>query len=488
MNARSGSQAQSLRSMNMNTYGTQQNSRQVPRLQNTQKTGLGNGNAGAGWAFGAPSGSAFGSLGGAPGLGQARPGQLSGFAQVMGGGGGQGPIDMSDFPSLAGGPRQPPNSNNGWGGNINNVIRQPPIQQQAPQQPRAPSTAPSHQSIDQFDGQRSQQQSNDRGSGDDYPLSANLINGNGNGLTQTNGLGSSVGSPEDAHPHPNGQQSHTMASRDTSYSSMPQAPIGSNIPSASPDSLPSQSDNAQSTQPNATVKRWADMTEQERYGMQGYIARVEAGRAIAAGQPVDPTLPTVERNWATLQAGVDINNLGLDLDSTEPIYKTFHVFPDMTSGGSFDSSRRNPVPDFQVPPAYYVNNVPDSASRMAAFADDTLFNIFYFEVRDVKQELAAIELANREWRYHKVIRQWIKQDCGPAGLAGGFDHTNGAPGGILPVRLSEKVERGIYLFFNNDRWSRERKEFTLDYDCLWDQRIGPIPGVGPVREGSANAQ
>ena len=89
-----GSQAQSLRSMNMNTYGTQQSSRQAPRLQNTQKTGLGNGNAGAGWAFGAPSGSAFGSLGGAPGLGQARPGQLSGFAQVMGGGGGQGPIDM----------------------------------------------------------------------------------------------------------------------------------------------------------------------------------------------------------------------------------------------------------------------------------------------------------------------------------------------------------------------------------------------------------
>lgn len=41
------------------------------------------------------SGSAFGGLGSAPGLGgQARPGQLSGFAQVMGGGTGQGPIDM----------------------------------------------------------------------------------------------------------------------------------------------------------------------------------------------------------------------------------------------------------------------------------------------------------------------------------------------------------------------------------------------------------
>lgn len=89
-----GSQAQQpMRSANMNTFT--QPARQAPRLQNTQKTGLGNGNAGAGWAFGAPSSSgAFGGLGGAPPFGQGRPGQLSGFAQVMGGGGGQGPIDM----------------------------------------------------------------------------------------------------------------------------------------------------------------------------------------------------------------------------------------------------------------------------------------------------------------------------------------------------------------------------------------------------------
>lgn len=95
-----GNQAQahplSGRGMAMNQYGTQPSSRQTPRLQNTQKTGLGNGNAGAGWAFGAPaSGNAFGGLaGGAPGLPQGRPQQLSGFAQVMGGGSGQGPIDM----------------------------------------------------------------------------------------------------------------------------------------------------------------------------------------------------------------------------------------------------------------------------------------------------------------------------------------------------------------------------------------------------------
>lgn len=90
-----GSQAQPLRSMNMNAFSTQPNTRQPSRLQNTQKTTLGNGNAAGGWAFGAPSSAGgFGGLGGAPGLGPGRPGQLSGFAQVMGGGGGQGPIDM----------------------------------------------------------------------------------------------------------------------------------------------------------------------------------------------------------------------------------------------------------------------------------------------------------------------------------------------------------------------------------------------------------
>ncbi|EME43931.1 hypothetical protein DOTSEDRAFT_71664 [Dothistroma septosporum NZE10] len=488
MNARSaGSQAQSLRSMNMNnTYGNPQNSRQAPRLQNTQKTGLGNGNAGAGWAFGAPSGSAFGSLGGAPGLGQARPGQLSGFAQVMGGGSGQGPIDMSDFPSLAGGPRQAPNNNN-WGGN-NSAVRQPPIQQQAPSQPRAPSTAPSHQSIEQFDGQRSQPQSTDRGSGDDYGMPSNL-NGNGNGMTQTNGLASSVGSPEDIHPQPNGQQSQQLPSRDASYSSMPQAPIGSNIPSASPASLPSQSDNAQPSQASSNVKKWGDMTQQERLGLPGWIAVMEAARAMAAGQPVDPTLPAVQRNTAMLTVGQDINSLGMNLESTEPLHKNFHVFPDMTSGGgSYDSSRRNPVPDHAVPPAYYVSNVPDSATRMAAFSDDTLFLIFYTEVRDVKQELAAIELANRDWRWHKVLRQWIQKDCGPGVLVNGYDHTNGAPANIQPVRLSEKVERGIYIFFNQNEWCRERKEFTLDYDCLYDQRLAPMPVQGIVQQGPSNVQ
>ena len=109
-------QQQQLRgmNMNMNAYASQAGARQTPRLQNTQKTAVGAG----GWGnFGSMGGAGVGNggaggaggFGRAPGLGdvqqqqqhqqqqqqqQPRPTQLSGFAQVMGGGGQQGPIDM----------------------------------------------------------------------------------------------------------------------------------------------------------------------------------------------------------------------------------------------------------------------------------------------------------------------------------------------------------------------------------------------------------
>ncbi|KAF2484904.1 hypothetical protein BDY17DRAFT_351756, partial [Neohortaea acidophila] len=133
-------QHQPIRSVNspaMNSYAASQaTSRPTPRLQNSQKPPLGNGTggwggfglqaspAGGGGAATTPGGGAaaagaFAGLGGAaPGLGaQPRPGALSGFAQVMGGGNSQGPIDMSDFPSLSGGPRPQqsnPSSAAGW--------------------------------------------------------------------------------------------------------------------------------------------------------------------------------------------------------------------------------------------------------------------------------------------------------------------------------------------------------------------------------------
>jgi CCR4-NOT transcription complex subunit 2 len=283
----------------MNSFGVQQNARQTPRLQNTQKTGLGNGNAGANWAFGAPS--SFGGLpGSAPGL-TARPGQLSGFAQVMGGGGGQGPIDMSDFPTLSGAPRaQPlPPASSGAGTWNSSAIRQPTSGQQQGQiqQPRAPSTAPSHQSLDQQSAS--------------FRKNPNF------------------GSPGQTQAQPTGQQSTSLNS-----------------------------------------KPWSELSESDRAGMAGLEAMFRYRDDRANGQSGDQTLPQKQKTQAMLM-GHDLSSaaLGLDLESSEPLYPTFSVFGDLYDGSESSLAQRRPIPDFPLSESYNVTNVPSLLPRMSSMSD-----------------------------------------------------------------------------------------------------------------------
>lgn len=131
--------------------------------------------------------------------------------------------------------------------------------------------------------------------------------------------------------------------------------------------------------------------------------------------------------------GVDLNNLGIDLDSTEPLIPTLSTpFADATS--------RPAIPDFHLPAAYNVNNVPIVHTRISNFADETLFFLFYTYTRDVMQETAAAELYTRDWRWHKELRQWMMKDQQVA----------------APIRISERTERGVYVFFDAMNWKRER--------------------------------
>ncbi|PPJ52673.1 hypothetical protein CBER1_10566 [Cercospora berteroae] len=485
MNARSGSQAQ-MRTMNMGSFGAQPNARQNSRLQNTQKTGLGNGNAGAGWAFGAPASAGTGF--GAPGL--ARPGQLSGFAQIMGGGG-QTQIDMNDFPTLAGPGRSNYNANS-WN---SNAVRQaqPPqsASQQSVQQQRAPSTAPSQVSVDHYESQRSQQQSTDRGGTNrsDFPQQSDQVSTNGD-ATRQNGLGSSIlGSPSDSIPQTNGQQSQ-LPMREVSGSSQ-QAPIGSGQPTPqSQVGPPPQGFEAQALQHASHTKRWDDLTETERYGMAGLMSQLEARRAIESNQAMDETLPVWTRNTAFLM-GQETPDFGMDLNNPEPLYPTFSVFGTRTPSDSFyDFRDQYTVPSFHVPPAYTVNNVPEMASRMPAFSDETLFCIFYQMPRDIMQEMAATQLNQRDWRWHKVLRKWLQKDTREANAGAAptlVDHTNGAPIGQEPIRINERSERGVYIFFEEQDWKRERREFTLDYDSLYVTNLMPTAAAAGVYGGGGRS-
>ncbi|KAK0815683.1 transcriptional regulator [Friedmanniomyces endolithicus] len=484
--------------------------RPTPTLRNTQKSAVGNGlggGIGGGWGGSAAVGGAGGAaaaasgngsgnaggfgLGGALGTGLggglgSRPAQLSGFAQVMGGG--QAPIDMSDFPSLGGGPRPAPSSAAAAGWHANTIRQisqsqvQPPQSQPQQQQQRAPSTAPSQQSIDPFDGQRASQPSVER-TEDAFPPLGGQLNGD---ALQSNGLGSSIASPDGAQAQQNGQQAQLpIRNPSNTYQQQPQqAPIGSGQPASQPQQqLQAAIQNGQA--PPANIKRYTDMTEDERYGLTGLLAAFEARRALEAGQPVDDTLPPAMRNGVML--GQDLSTLGMDLDSPDPIYPTFTPFPllpERSSGSNFDFFERNVVPDFTLPSAYTVTNVPPLERRMGAFSDETLFSIFYQNPNDYRQELAAIELTARDWRWHKILRQWLQKDTREVstGSLPIIDLAPTLPVAAPTVRLGERTERGVYVFFDAMNWQRQRREFVLDYGELDHKHAGVggqvVPGMG----------
>jgi CCR4-NOT transcription complex subunit 2 len=165
------------------------------------------------------------------------------------------------------------------------------------------------------------------------------------------------------------------------------------------------------------------------------------------------------------------------------------------------------VPDFTLPSAYTVTNVPPLSSRMSAFADgkfilslstpmlilraETLFSIFYQHPRDVLQELAAHELMTREWRWHKVLRQWLQKDSPTASSTNPSssalplrDLTNGHPIGTPPVRMGDRGEKGVYVFFDAMNWRRERRWLELDYEHLDPMRAGSVVnGAAPAMGG-----
>lgn len=188
-------------------------------------------------------------------------------------------------------------------------------------------------------------------------------------------------------------------------------------------------------------KKLADMNESERYGLPGLLSMI----------------PLESPDYSSLAVGQDLTVLGLDLSRPDnsPLHPTF--------GSPFVESNSRPVipPDFTLPAAYTVTNVPPLHTKMSSFSAETLLAIFYQYPRDIMQEIAANELYNRDWRWHMKLRQWMMKD----------------PDLPQPIRLTPKEERGWYIFFDVNNWRKERREFDLNYDHL-DQRHGPVMAPG----------
>lgn len=190
------------------------------------------------------------------------------------------------------------------------------------------------------------------------------------------------------------------------------------------------------------------MSAADRWGLLGLLAMIKNA---------DP-------DQALLSVGTDLGTMGLDMQQQGNLYSTF-ITP------WADSSAAHTVePDFHLPGCYNVQPPPPGPGKAVAFSDETLFFMFYSSPRDALQEIAAQELYNRNWRYHKELRIWLTKESGTA-------PSQKVPGG----------EQGTYTFWDPDNWGKERKEMIVLYADLEEKNV-TAPPTAAFAPGSVQQQ
>ncbi|KAJ6820025.1 putative NOT transcription complex subunit VIP2 isoform X2 [Iris pallida] len=166
-------------------------------------------------------------------------------------------------------------------------------------------------------------------------------------------------------------------------------------------------------------------TTPDRFGLLGLLSVIRMN---------DPDL-------TSLALGIDLTTLGLNLNSTENLHKTF--------GSPWSDEPAKGEPEYNIPSCYYAKPPPRlQEGHFERFHLSTLFYIFYSMPRDEAQLFAAHALYSRGWFYHKEAQSWFSRVAEP------------------PVKTST-YERGVYLFFDPNTWEIVRKEnFVVQYEAV----------------------
>lgn len=158
-------------------------------------------------------------------------------------------------------------------------------------------------------------------------------------------------------------------------------------------------------------------------------------------QPIVNPDANTDPNYLLLTRGFDLNSLGLNLSSNDPIHITFAT--------PWSDAPSRVQPDFKIPSCYFVTPPHLRFVMFQKFQLETLFYVFYSMPKDVLQLAAAEELHNREWKFHKELRMWITRQPNTE-----------------PTVKTAQFERGTFLVFNPDKWTKEKRE---DFVCVFDQ-------------------
>ncbi|XP_044506422.1 probable NOT transcription complex subunit VIP2 isoform X2 [Mangifera indica] len=145
----------------------------------------------------------------------------------------------------------------------------------------------------------------------------------------------------------------------------------------------------------------------------------------------------------SLALGIDLTTLGLNLNASENLHKTF--------GSPWSDEPAKGDQEFTVPQCYYAKQPPVlHQGYFPKFSVETLFYIFYSMPKDEAQLYAGNELYNRGWMYHKDHRYWFIK----------------APN-VEPLVKTNTYERGSYHCFDPSTFEIIHKDnFVIYYEIV----------------------
>ena len=156
-----------------------------------------------------------------------------------------------------------------------------------------------------------------------------------------------------------------------------------------------------------------------------------------------PIIRLTNPDVAALSLGIDLTSLGLDLSSQDPLYPHF-------TSPLVDSQGKKDTDTVDVHPSFYVPSVAPPQLKRQEFKEDTLFYMFYSGQRTQIQALAAAELYDRGWRFHRETAMWLMP----------------VPGREPTLKTATHETRPV-VFFNPAVWERQVKaDMTIVYEQL----------------------
>ncbi|KZT37338.1 hypothetical protein SISSUDRAFT_1034149 [Sistotremastrum suecicum HHB10207 ss-3] len=198
------------------------------------------------------------------------------------------------------------------------------------------------------------------------------------------------------------------------------------------------------------------MSAADRWGLLGLLAMIKSSDPETALISIGSDLGTM---------GLDMQQPGYDLESSHSSLQR-NLYSSFITPWSDSSAAHSVEPDFHLPACYSVQPAPIGSSKAAAFSDETLFFMFYSHPRDVAQEVAAQELWNRNWRFHKELRVWITKETGTS-----------------PSTKHNGSEHGTFTLWDPDNWEKTRKHMHVAYSDLEEKTQPAFPGAG-INSGS----